>query len=258
MPAPVNILKERLAAREVQIGAWLALASPAVAEIAGGAGYDWCLVDGEHGPNTVASIQAQLMALAGMGTPAAVRVPAGEDWLLKQVLDLGAQTVVVPMVDTPEEAAAVARAVRYPPEGGRGLASALVRASGYGADAEYAATANAQVLLFVQAESRSAVENIDAIAATEGVDGVFIGPADLAADMGHLGNPTAPEVVAAIDHVLARTQAAGKIAAYLSFDPEPVPALVAKGVTFFAVAGDVPALGSALRERAAIVRAKLA
>jgi len=254
MSAQANRIKAALARGEMQIGVWLGLTSPAVAEIAGGAGFDWALIDAEHGPNDLARIEAQLRALAATGTPAAVRVPAGEAWMLKRVLDLGAQTVMVPMVETGDDAARLARAMRYPPEGTRGIAHALVRASGYGADRDYLRTANAEICLIVQAESRRAVENIDAIAGTPGVDAVFVGPADLAADLGHPGDPGAPEVRAAIARVAAGVQKAGKALGYLSFDPAEFVAARDRGVRFLAVAADVTALGGALRSRAAEAR----
>ncbi len=250
MSAPENLTKSALARGEMQIGAWLGLVSPVAAEIAAGAGFDWVLIDAEHGANTLADVQAQVHAVAGQ-CPMAVRVAAGEAWMLKQVLDLGVQTVVVPMVDTGAQAAAMARAVRYPPQGNRGLASALVRASGYGAIPDYTASANDRICLMVQAESRAAVDNIDAIAGTEGVDGVFIGPSDLAADMGHLGNPGAAEVVAATRHIIARTRAAGKAAGIFCLDPARLGTYRDLGVTFIAVASDIAALASGLRGRAA-------
>ncbi len=249
MPAPLNALKAALEKGEPQYGLWLAMANPMVAEIAGKAGFDWCLIDGEHAPNTLTSIAAQLQALAGTLAHAAVRVPVGEDWILKQVLDLGVQTVVVPMVNTPEQAAQVAAAVRYPnsnPGGGtRGMGAVLSRASGYGDIVDYVSSANDQICLLVQIESAQAVDNVDAILATPGVDGVFVGPADLSADMGFVGQPDAPDVVAAMDHVYARTRAAGKIAATITFDETQFQALIDKGVRFLGVGGDSGLLRSA-------------
>jgi 4-hydroxy-2-oxoheptanedioate aldolase len=238
----------------MQFGAFLGLASPVVAEIASTAGFDWCLIDGEHGPNSIPLIQTQMMAMAASGTPIAVRVPVAEVWVVKQVLDLGAQSILVPMVDTPDQAEAMARAVRYAPEGNRGLAAGIVRASGHGAIPDYLQTANAQICLMVQAESRAAVANVDAIAAVDGVDCVFIGPSDLAADMGHPGNPAAPEVVAAIEHVIARTRAAGKAAAMFCLSPAEFAHYRDKGVTLLAVAYDVGTLASGLRAQAAQAR----
>ncbi len=258
MPAPSNPLKAALAAGKVQTGCWLALSSPGAAEIASTAGFDWCLIDGEHGPNLLPEMLSQLRALAQGGAQPVIRVPAGEPWMLKQVLDLGAQTVLVPMVESGEEAERLARAVRYPPHGIRGLGSALARASGYNAIPDYLLTANDEVCLILQAESRRAIENIDEIAGTEGVDCVFIGPADLAADMGHIGNAAAPEVVEAIDHAVARIRAAGKAAGILAFDPEVAVRQVRNGVQFIGVTSDVTALAQTLRAAAARARSAFA
>ncbi len=257
MPAPENTIKSRLLAGEVLIGAFLDLASPAIAEIAGQAGFDWCLIDGEHGPNEVPQIRDQLVALRSVGCPAVVRAPHGAVWALKRLLDIGAQTILVPMVDSAEDARTAARALRYPPQGNRGLAAGVIRASGYGAQPDYMHTANDQVCLMVQAESRAALAEIDAIAATEGVDCVFVGPSDLAADMGYLGNPGAGEVQEAIAHIIARTRAAGKPVGIFCLDPAEMPRYRAMGASFVAVANDIGALAGGLRARAAEARAAL-
>lgn len=251
MPAPQNALKAALNIGETQCGLWLTLASGAVAEIAGVAGFDWCLIDAEHGPNTLTTIHAQLQALAGTPAHPVVRVPMGEDWMLKQVLDLGVQTVVVPMVNTAEQAAQVAAAVRYPGQGSRGMGATLARASRYGEIVDYVASANEQIFLFVQIESEQAVENVDAIAATPGVDGIFVGPADLSADMGFVGQMDAPEVIAAIDHVYARTKAAGKAIGTVVFDPADFQNQIDRGVTFLGLGADSLSLQTALRDLAA-------
>lgn len=251
MPAPENTLKSALLRAERQFGVWLTLANPTVAEIAGKSGFDWCLIDAEHGPNTLQTIAAQLQALAGTPAQPVVRVPMGEDWILKQVLDLGAQTIVVPMVHTAEQAAQVAAAVRYPGQGVRGMGAALARASDYGAIVDYVSNANDQIFLFVQIESVLAVENIDAIAATDGVDGIFVGPADLSADMGFVEQMDAPEVLAAIDHVYARTKAAGKFVGTVTFDVNDFEAQVDKGVDFLGLGADSMSLNLALKGLAA-------
>lgn len=242
MAAPENQIKARLLAGETLIGAFLDLASPLVAEIAGRAGFDWCLIDAEHGPSDVPLVRDQLIALQAQDRPAAVRVPVCETWVLKQALDIGAQTVLVPMVDTAEQAALAAAAVRYPPVGNRGLAAGAIRASGYGAVPDYMHSANDQICLMVQAESRAAVENIDAIAATEGVDCVFVGPSDLAADMGYLGEPSVPEVMQAIDHVMDRTRVAGKHIGIFCLDPAQLGHYRTRGANFIAVGSDIGAL----------------
>lgn len=255
MPAPINDLKMALERGDTQCGLWLALANEAIAEIAGKAGFDWCLIDAEHGPNTLTTIGAQLRALAGTPAHAVVRVPMGEDWMLKQVLDLGVQTVVVPMVNTAAQAAQVAAAVRYPNSisgaGSRGMGAVLARASGYGEIVDYVRSANDQIFLFVQIESAQAVANIDAIVATPGVDGVFVGPADLSADMGFVGQMDAPDVIAAIDHVYARVKAAGKVIGTIAFDENDFQAQIDRGVTFLGLGGDGVLVQKSLRALAA-------
>ncbi len=255
MPAPKNKLKQALANGDMQIGLWLGTAHPMLAEIAASAGYDWCLIDGEHGPNDVPTILAQLQAMSGGDASVVVRVPTGQDWLLKQVLDIGAQTVVVPMVETADQAAAMVRAVRYPPDGVRGLANSMIRASGYNAITDYPVTANDEICLIVQVESAAAIENIDAIAAVEGVDVVFIGPSDLSADMGYTGNAGAPEVKAAIKHAVERITAAGKAAGIIGGgDYGEMRDL---GVTFLGLSADVTVIATALRGLAKGTRERL-
>ncbi|MBI1418250.1 MAG: 2-keto-3-deoxy-L-rhamnonate aldolase [Limimaricola sp.] len=247
---PTNSLKTALAAGRLTRGVWLTLASPNVAEMAGLAGFDWCLIDGEHGPNTLTTIQAQLQALAGTPAQAVVRVPVAEAWIIKQVLDLGAQTVMVPMIQSGEGARDAVAAMRYPPQGIRGMGAALARASGYGGQAEYVARANDGVALIVQVESAAGIADIDAIATTEGVDCIFIGPADLAADMGHPDDPGHPEVRAAIDHALARIAAAGKPSGIIALAEGEAAHWSARGVAFIGVASDSLLLASALRRLA--------
>ncbi|MDX8353472.1 HpcH/HpaI aldolase/citrate lyase family protein [Cognatiyoonia sp. IB215182] len=247
MQVPENTLKTALKSGRVQHGLWLTSGSAVLAEIAGQAGFDWCLIDGEHGPNTLTEMLPQLQALALTGTPAVVRIANADVWMVKQVLDLGCQTVLVPMVDDAAKAEEMARAMRYPPDGIRGMGAVLARASGFGSITDYPHAANAQMCLLVQAESAQAVENIDAIAAVDGVDGVFVGPADLSADMGYPGQPDHPEVEKAIDHLIARTNAAGKIAGIITFDESRFAEYARKGVTFLGVGGDLALLNGALR-----------
>lgn len=251
MQTPENKLKNALQAGKVQHGIWLTSGTGVLAELAGNAGFDWCLIDGEHGPNTVSEMLPQLQALAISGTPAVIRIANAEAWMVKQALDLGCQTVLVPMVDDAETALNMARAMRYPPQGNRGMGAVLARATAWGSVTDYPHTANAGMCLLVQAESAQAVENIDAIAATDGVDGVFVGPADLSADMGYPGQPDHPEVEAAIDHLIARTVAAGKIAGIITFDETRFKEYAEKGVTFLGVGGDLAVLNGALRGLAA-------
>ncbi|MFN3293451.1 MAG: HpcH/HpaI aldolase family protein [Gemmobacter sp.] len=252
MPAPVNGFKAALAKGKVQVGLWVAFASPNVAELLSHCGYDWLVIDGEHAPNDLPLMLAQLQAMQAGGAHPVVRVPVGEPWLMKQVLDIGAQTVLVPMVDTAEQARKLVRAMRYPPEGIRGMGT-LGRASRYGLTPEYLTTANAQTCLLVQVETRMALENLEEICAVDGVDGVFIGPSDLSADMGYPGNSGAPEVQAAIDKAIARIVASGKAAGILVAGAEPARHAMAQGATFVAAGHDVGLLrAGALALRAAL------
>lgn len=255
MPAPKNNLKTALAAGEMQIGLWLGTGSAVLAEIAATAGYDWCLIDGEHAPNDLLSILAQLQAMNGAGAAPVVRVPIGQDWLLKQVLDIGFQNIMVPMIETADQAAAMVRAVRYPPDGVRGLAASMVRASNYNAITDYATTANDEICLMVQVESARALENIDAITAVEGVDVVFIGPSDLSADMGFTGNADAPKVMAAVKQAVARITAAGKVAGITGgYDSAEMRDI---GIRFLGLGADVSLLAKAVRGLADKTRERL-
>lgn len=247
MPAPKNLLKERLARGDLQRGIWLNLGSALVAEIAGRSGFDWCLVDGEHGPWDPVSIRDQLIAIAATPAQAVVRVPMAEDWILKQVLDLGAQSVLVPMIDSAEEARAVVRACRYPPDGVRGQGALVARASGFHEAKDYTTNANDEICVLVQAESRAALGAIEQIAAVDGVDGIFIGPADLAADMGHRDDPGHPEVQTAIADAIARIRAAGRTAGIILGTPEARSEAVRRGVNFIGMGGEATLLAEALR-----------
>lgn len=251
---PINRFKQALAQCQPQIGLWLGLANAYSAEICATAGFDWLLIDGEHAPNGLPDILAQLQAIAAYpDSHPIVRVPVGDAALIKQVLDLGATTLLVPMVDTAEQAAQLVRACRYPQDDGlggiRGMAGA--RASRWGLYPHYAKEANAQVCLLVQVESRMALEHLDAIAATPGVDGVFIGPADLSASMGHVGHPNHPEVQAAIGTAIARILAAGKAPGILTSDPIQAREYLQRGALFVAVGLDTGLLARHTRALAA-------
>jgi 4-hydroxy-2-oxoheptanedioate aldolase len=248
-----NPFKQALAERRTQIGLWLGLADAYSAEICAGAGFDWLLIDGEHSPNDLRSILGQLQAIASYASHPIARVPVGlgpmSTALIKQYLDLGVQTLLVPMVDTPQQAAELVRAMRYPPQGIRGMAGA--RASNWGRNPSYVHEANAQVCLLVQAETETSLRHLDAIAATEGVDGVFIGPADLSASMGHPGNPGHPEVQAAITYAIARIVKAGKAAGILTSDEAQARHYLELGATFVAVGLDTTLLVQATSALAA-------
>jgi len=234
-----NTFKAALKSGErAQIGLWLGLTDPTSAEICAGAGFDWLLIDGEHAPNDVRSILAQLQAVAPYPVHPIVRPVSGDVNLIKQLLDIGAQTLLVPMVESAEQAALLVRAMRYPPAGIRGVGAALARASHWNRVSNYLHEADDQMCLLVQVETRAGLENLDAIASLDGVDGVFIGPSDLSAALGHLGKPGHPEVQQAIENAIARIRAAGRAAGILTPDEAQARRYLALGCTFVAVGLD--------------------
>lgn len=242
MQTPDNLFKKALARGEVQIGLWQALADPYAAELCAGSGFDWMLFDGEHAPNDLRSLLGALQSVAAYPTHPVVRVPHGDAALIKQVLDIGATTLLVPMVESAEQAAGLVRAMRYPPQGMRGVGSAIARSARWSRYPNYLHEANERMCLLVQVESMAALQEIDAIAAVEGVDGVFIGPADLSASMGYLGQPTHPEVRAAIDHAIGRILHAGKAPGILCADEALARHYMALGARFVAVGVDTSLL----------------
>lgn len=265
MHTPVNTFKHALAAGQTQLGLWVALASPYSTELVAGIGYDWLLLDGEHAPNDVRSTLTQLQAVASAQqafgdrrSHPIVRVPVGTGdvgvALIKQYLDIGAQTLLVPMIDTPEQAALVVAASRYAPAGIRGMGSALARASRWQAHPRYVHEANDQVCVLVQAETVLALQNLDAIAATPGVDGVFIGPADLSASMGHPGNAAHPEVQAVIEDGIARILKAGKAPGILATSESQARKWLAAGARFVAVGADTLLLAAGATQLLATYR----
>ncbi|MCR9126192.1 MAG: HpcH/HpaI aldolase/citrate lyase family protein [Rhodobacteraceae bacterium] len=251
MPAPVNEFKKALKDGKLQIGCWLAMADAGAAEMMGTAGFDWVVIDGEHAPNDIRSIRDQLIALAPGPTHPVVRVPVGETWIIKQVLDAGAQTVLVPLVESAAQARALVRACRYPPEGTRGVGGAGARATRFSSIPDYFATAGDQIALLVQVETRAGIAALDEILTVEGVDGVFIGPADLAADMGFGGASEAPEVQATIADAIARIGAAGKASGILGTNDTATQGYRDMGAQFLAVGMDVLILVRAARDLAA-------
>jgi len=210
-----NEFKRRLKAGESQVGLWCMAASGFVAEAVASAGFDWLCFDTEHSPSDPVRVLDCLQAAAGYPVSAIVRPAWNDPVLIKRVLDLGAQTLIVPYVQSAEEAAAAVRAMRYPPEGVRGV-STLTRANRFGRVGDYMAEANGELCLLVQIETPEAVERIEEIAAVDGVDGLFIGPSDLAASMGRAGRPMGPEVVAAVEDAIRRIVATGKAAGILT------------------------------------------
>lgn len=247
----INEFKVALQSGQPQIGLWLGLADPYSAEICAGAGFDWFLIDGEHAPNDVRSTLSILQTLASYPVAPVVRPPVGHTHLIKQYLDLGVQTLLVPMIDTAEQARAAVSATRYPPQGVRGVGSALARASRWNGIPDYLRRADAEICLLIQAETKAALDNLDELLAVEGVDGVFIGPADLSASLGHLGQPGHPAVLAAIEDAIRRIVAAGKAAGILSSDVNQAKRYLELGATFIAVGVDTALLAAATRNLAA-------
>lgn len=251
MDMPVNTFKLRLQSGEAQIGLWLGLADPYCAELAANAGFDWLLIDGEHAPNDLRGMLGQLQAVAPYPSHPVIRPVIGDTALIKQVLDIGVQTLLVPMVESAEQARELVRAIHYPPSGVRGVGSALARASRWNSIPGYLDKADEQMCLLVQIENQEGLANLDAIAAVEGVDGVFIGPADLSASMGFRGNPGHPDVQAAIEDALARIQKAGKAAGILSADQKLARRYIELGAAFVAVGVDTTVLMRGLQTLAA-------
>ncbi|WP_369856944.1 4-hydroxy-2-oxoheptanedioate aldolase [Candidatus Thalassolituus haligoni] len=243
MPAPINHFKNAIRTGAVptnraQIGLWLGLANSYTAELLAGAGFDWLLIDGEHSPNDLRTILEQLQAIAPYPTAPIVRPVWPDSVRIKQILDLGVQTILAPMVDTAEQAAGVVAATRYPPEGIRGVGSPLARASQFNRTADYLETANEQICVLIQIETALGVTNLDSILTVEGVDGVFIGPADLSASMGHLNNPAHPEVQAVIEDCIARIVKAGKAPGILIGDETLAKRYIDLGAMFVGVGTD--------------------
>ncbi len=238
MNHPINRFKQGLQAKQPQIGLWASLSSHYATEVIAGAGFDWILIDTEHSPNDPPMVHQQLQAMMESQTTPIVRVPWNDQVALKRVLDIGAQTVLIPFVQNAEEARLAVAACKYPPEGTRGVAT-TIRANRFGRIKDYHKNANAQICVLVQVETRSALAELDAIAATPGVDGVFIGPQDLAADFGHLTNPSHPEVQAAIADGVSRIRKAGKAAGIVMGVEADARKWLDAGCMFVAVGSDI-------------------
>ena len=238
MDTPANRFKTALREGRQQIGLWCSLPGGTVAEVLAGAGYDWIVFDTEHSPGDPGTVLAQLQAAAPYPVSAVVRPATNDTVLIKRFLDVGAQTLLIPYVQTAEvRARAAAAAMVYPPAGLRGVSS-WTRATRFGRVPDYAARAADHLCLLVQVETAQALGEIEAIAAVPGVDGIFIGPADLAASMGHAGNPMHPEVVAAVEDAIRRIGAAGKPAGILTLDAVFARRCMALGTRFTAVGVD--------------------
>jgi 4-hydroxy-2-oxoheptanedioate aldolase len=233
-----NAFKHNLAAGKLQIGLWSSLCSNVAAEIIGDSGFDWILLDTEHSPNEIPDLLGQLQAMQGGPTTPIIRPAWNDAVLIKRCLDIGAQSLLLPYVQNAEEARAAVAATRYPPHGIRGV-SVAARASRYGRTPGYLGKANDEICVLVQVETRSALGELEAIAEIEGVDGVFIGPSDLAASLGHLGNPQHPEVQKAIKDAVDRLTKVGKPAGMLTGNEEEAKRYIDWGYKFVAVGADV-------------------
>lgn len=250
MDLPVNQFKSAIKAGQQQIGLWVSLANAYSTEIVAGAGFDWLLIDGEHSPNDPTTVLPQLQAAAPYPVSTIVRPAWNDKVLMKRYLDIGTQSLLVPYVQTEEEAQAAVAAIRYPTRGVRGVAG-VTRASRFGRVTDYARKAEEQLCLLVQIETRLGLDNLESIARTDGIDGVFIGPADLAAGLGHLGEQGHPEVQAAIQEAIKRIRSCGKPAGILAVDEATARRYIEWGTTFTAVGLDAMILAREAEKLAA-------
>ncbi|MBI1452532.1 MULTISPECIES: 4-hydroxy-2-oxoheptanedioate aldolase [Acinetobacter] len=241
-----NHFKRKLKTQQ-QIGLWVGLADAYGTEIAANAGYDWLLIDGEHAPSDLRTTLSQLQSIAAYPSQAVVRPPIGSVQLIKQLLDIGAQTLLIPMVESVEQAELMVKAVRYPPQGVRGVGAALARATRWNSIPDYYATAHENICLLIQIESVEGLANLDDILKVEGIDGIFIGAVDLSATMGYEGNPNHPEVQKAVIDAIQRIRASGKAAGILSTQHEATEQYLALGTEFVAVGVDTSVLMQSLR-----------
>lgn len=246
MPAPINTLKQQLSKREFTAGCWLSLASAPVAEALAHCGFDWLMIDAEHGPNDIQNVFSQLQAIDaarahGAKAHSVVRVSWNNAALVKRMMDCGAQTIMFPSIETAKEAAHAVASTRYPQHNNHGIRgiSSVVRAGTYGLDRSYTSTANEQASVIVQVESPKGFASIDAIAATEGVDCVFVGTADFAANMGHLGNATHTDVQSAIAYITAVCAQHGKAVGVYAPDPDVAKRYRDMGISFIALHSDI-------------------
>jgi 4-hydroxy-2-oxoheptanedioate aldolase len=250
MDLPLNHFKRAILEGRQQIGLWVSLANPYAAEIVAGSGFDWLLIDGEHSPNDPTTVLPQLQAAAPYPVSPIVRPAWNDKVLIKRYLDVGAQSLLIPYVQTVEEALAAVAATRFPTRGVRGVAG-VTRASRFGRVTHYANRADQELCLLVQIETREGLDNLEKIAKVDGVDGVFIGPADLAAGLGHLGEQGHPEVQAAIKDAIARIKACAKPAGILATDEASARRYIEWGTTFTAVGLDVMVLARETEKLAA-------
>jgi 4-hydroxy-2-oxoheptanedioate aldolase len=248
---PENSFKRALKEGRPQIGLWVGLANAYASELLAATGFDWLALDAEHSPNDLRTLLQQLQAVAPYPTHPVLRTLSDDQALIKQYLDIGAQTLLVPMVETAEQAARVVSSTRYPPAGVRGVGSALARASRWNLVENYLSECERELCVLVQVESVRGMSNLAAIVATPGVDGVFFGPADLAGSMGLLGRSGDPKVRDAVEQGIRTVVAAGKAAGVLTVDPAAARRFLESGALFVAVGLDTSLLVQAARKLAA-------
>ena len=247
MKLPNNTFLEALRAnKKPLIGCWLGLPDPNAAEIAAAAGFDWLAIDQEHAPFELSDVASHLRAIAPYPPAAIVRAASDDPTLIKKLLDLGAQSLLIPMIETGEQARACVNAVYYPPQGQRGVGTSLARAARWNGISDYVHSANEQIGLFVQVESQAAIDNLDDILAIESIDGVFIGPSDLAASMGKLGAADDEKVQQAISLAISKAQSAGKFAGILALSEGLQSQCKASGIDFIGVGVDTLLLRNGL------------
>lgn len=250
MAAPINRFKAQLATGERSVGLWMGMTDPYLAEVVARAGFDWVLIDGEHAPNDLRSIVRQLQVVEPHVSPI-VRLPMTEPWLIKMAVDAGVQSLLAPMINTADQARAVVRAMRYPPEGIRGVGFPLGRCSHFNGVDNYGTTANEQMCLIVQIESQQAYDNIEEILAVDGVDAAFVGPADMAADMGYHYDMNDPFMLDKVADTLRRIKATGKPAGIIDVPDAAIQRHYDDGAQFVAVGADLVILAEILRGLAA-------
>lgn len=250
MDLPINTFKLAIQANQLQLGLWTGLSSHISVEVLANSGFDWLLLDTEHSPNELPMVHMQLQAMAGGHAHPIVRPPWNDMVTIKRYLDIGVQTLLIPYVQDAEEARRAVASTRYPPNGVRGYAAAA-RASNYGRVKDYPLRCEAEICVLVQVETPVALANLEAIAAVDGVDGIFIGPGDLSASMGHVGNPRHPDVLAAIEDAIRRIRASGKAAGILTGDEALARRYIELGCVFTAVGSDVSLLARGAENLAA-------
>jgi 2-dehydro-3-deoxyglucarate aldolase len=245
-PPPIpNLFRQKVLAREKLIGCWTTLSSHISTEILGYVGFDWLLLDGEHSPNDLQTFIHQQLALKDSRSAAVVRPETNSAVLIKRLLDIGFYNFLIPMVESAEQAQAAVAATRYPPAGIRGV-SGMQRGNQWGSLPDYFKRVNDHICVITQIESQAGVDAVDAIASVDGVDAVFIGPSDLAASLGHLGNPLHPDVQAAIRHIVARVHACGKAASTLAATPDDADRYIGMGIEVVAIGNDASIFRNAL------------